>query len=257
MSMASRPPLRRRRRLPLVPLLVLLCLSPACAAGRVPVSVYYEALCPFCSAFVVNDLSRVFRDGISSIAELRLVPFGNGRVSADGTVTCQHGEDECQLNAIEACVIRIWPDAEQHFPFIQCVEHLALTRKWDAWQSCFHETGLAYQPAIDCYNSGYGRQVGEKLLDFLLSFCFQSSSTKLVLQYAAETNALQPPHWFVPWVVVNGKPLGDDYMNFEAYICSAYDGKLPKACKGKHLAIAQETKASRGDKVCPASKTIS
>ncbi|XP_008654524.1 gamma-interferon-responsive lysosomal thiol protein isoform X3 [Zea mays] len=231
MAMASRPPLHRRRRLPLVPLLVLLCLSPGCAAGRVPVSVYYETLCPFCSAFVVNDLSRIFRDGIFSIADLRLVPFGNGRVSADGTVTCQHGEDECQLNAIEACVIRIWPDAEQHFPFIQCVEHLALTRKWDAWQSCFHETGLAYQPAIDCYNSGYGRQ--------------------LVLQYAAETNALQPPHRFVPWVVVNGKPLGDrlqDYMNFEAYICSAYDGKLPKACKGKHLAIAQETKASRGDK---------
>jgi interferon gamma-inducible protein 30 len=106
---------------------------------------------------------------------------------------------------------------------------------------------------------------------------------QFVLQYAAETNALQPPHQFVPWVVVNGKPLGDvrcaflflwievvsciqkssliyrlqDYMNFEAYICSAYDGKLPEACKGKHLAIAQETKASRGDKVCPASKTIS
>ncbi|KAG0539984.1 hypothetical protein BDA96_03G369500 [Sorghum bicolor] len=215
------PPLR------LLPL-VLLCLSPACAAGRVPVSVYYETLCPFCSAFVVNDLSRVFRNGISSIADLRLVPFGNGRVSADGTITCQHGEEECQLNAIEACVIRIWPDAEQHFPFIQCVEHLALTRKWDAWQACFQETGLPYQPAIDCYNSGYGRQ--------------------LVLQYAAETNALQPPHQFVPWVVVNGKPLGDDYMNFEAYICSAYDGKLPEACKGKHLAIAQETKASRGDK---------
>jgi hypothetical protein len=46
-------------------------------------------LCPFCSAFVVNDLSRVFRDGISSIDELWLVPFGNGRVSADRTVTCQ------------------------------------------------------------------------------------------------------------------------------------------------------------------------
>ncbi|WVZ68337.1 hypothetical protein U9M48_017293 [Paspalum notatum var. saurae] len=233
--MASTPPPPRLLRL--LPFVVLLGLSPPCAAERVPVSVYYETLCPFCSAFVVNDLARIFRDGVSSIADLRLVPFGNGRVSADGTITCQHGEDECRLNAIEACVIRLWPNAEQHFPFIHCVEHLTLTRKWDAWQSCFQETGLAYQPVIDCYNSGYGRQ--------------------LLLQNAAETNALRPPHQFVPWVVVNGKPLGDDYMNFEAYICSTYDGKLPEACKGKHLAIAQETKASRGDKVCPASKTIS
>ncbi|PAN27773.1 hypothetical protein GQ55_5G107400 [Panicum hallii var. hallii] len=214
----------------LIPL-VLLCLSPACAAGRVPVSVYYETLCPFCSAFVVNDLSRIFHDGVSSIADLRLVPFGNGRVSADGSISCQHGEGECQLNAIEACVIRLWPNAEQHFPFVQCVEHLALTRKWDAWQSCFQETGLASQPVIDCYNSGYGRQ--------------------LELQNAAETNSLQPPHQFVPWVVVNGKPLGEDYMNFEAYICSVYDGKLPEACKGKHLAIAQHTEASGGEKRNP------
>nr|CAB3474688.1 unnamed protein product [Digitaria exilis] len=95
---------------------------------------------------------------------------------------------------------------EQHFPFIHCVEHLALTRKWDTWQSCFQETGLASQPVIDCYNSGYGRQ---------------------------------------------------DYMNFEAYICSVYDGELPQACKGKHLAIAQHTKASGGDKVCLVSKIIS
>lgn len=48
-----------------------------------------------------------------------------------------------------------------------------------------------------------------------------------------------------------------DYMNFEAYICSVYDGKLPEVCKGKHLAIAQHTKASGGDKVCPVSKIIS
>ncbi|RLM94209.1 gamma-interferon-inducible lysosomal thiol reductase-like isoform X2 [Panicum miliaceum] len=249
----------------LVPL-VLLCLSPACAAGRVPVSVYYETLCPFCSAFVVNDLARIFHDGVSSIADLRLVPFGNGRVSADGSISCQHGEGECQLNAIEACVIRLWPNAvlpismnrehtislnkEQHFPFVQCVEHLALTRKWDAWQSCFQETGLASQPVIDCYNSGYGRQnIRIPSLSFRNLTSNQTGITQLELQNAAETNALQPPHQFVPWVVVNGKPLGEDYMNFEAYICSVYDGKLPEACKGKHLAIAQHTEASGGEKI--------
>jgi hypothetical protein len=51
-------------------------------------------------------------------------------------------------------------------------------------------------------------------------------------------------------------PFFKDYTKFEAYICSAYDGELPVACRGKHLAITQHTKASGGDKVCLVSRTV-
>ena len=41
---------------------------------------------------------------------------------------------------------------------------------------------------------------------------------------AAETGALHPPHTYVPWLVVNGVPLGEDDTNLYKYICVALSG---------------------------------
>ncbi|XVF55038.1 hypothetical protein PTKIN_Ptkin06aG0004400 [Pterospermum kingtungense] len=182
-----------------------------CHAQNVTLSVYYETLCPYCADFIVNHLVKLFDEGLSSIVNLRLVPWGNSVMQPDGTFLCQHGPGECLLNSVLACTIIIYPDVKWHFSFILCVERLTLQNKSNEWVNCFDMTGLGTVP-IDCYKSGYGN-VLEK-------------------QYAAETAQLNPPHKFVPWVLVNGQPLQEDFKNFVSYVCKAYRGeKVPEACQ--------------------------
>ncbi|CAL9224982.1 unnamed protein product [Arabidopsis halleri] len=77
-------------------------------SGKVKLNLYYESLCPGCQEFIVDDLEyiNIFDYDLYTITHLKLVPFGNAKLSDNLTVTCQ----ECKLNAFEACAIRTWPD---------------------------------------------------------------------------------------------------------------------------------------------------
>ncbi|GAA0171064.1 reductase [Lithospermum erythrorhizon] len=154
---------------------------------KVSLELYYESLCPYSAAFIVEHLAKIFDNGIIDIADLNLVPWGNAKLQTNNTFKCQHGEYECLLNTVEACAIDAWPDVNEHFPFIYCVENLVYQGKYLQWETCFKTLGLDDKPIADCVESEKGLQ--------------------LDLKYAAETTALQPPHTYVPWVVVDGQPL--------------------------------------------------
>jgi len=95
----------------------------------------------------------------------------------------------------------------------------------------FEKLNLDPKPVSDCYSSGYG--------------------DKLELRYAAETNALQPRHTYVPWVVVNGEPLYDGYYEFESYICKAYKGtKVPEACSQLSIRSIRKERENQIHPVC-------
>ncbi|XVE58982.1 hypothetical protein DITRI_Ditri05aG0007400 [Diplodiscus trichospermus] len=182
-------------------------------SDKVSLALYYESLCPYSANFIVNYLAKLFEDDLISIVDLRLVPWGNAKLKGNDTFSCQHGPGECLLNTVEACAIHAWPQLNDHFPFIYCVEALVFEGKYLEWESCFEKLRLDSKPITDCYGSGLGQ--------------------KLELQYAAETNALEPPHTYVPWVVVDDQPLYEDYENFISYVCNAYKGAaVPKACNG-------------------------
>ncbi|KAM6574144.1 hypothetical protein CsatA_022471 [Cannabis sativa] len=195
-------------------LILFLCINPYGCMGsnnnKVQVSLYYESLCPYCANFIVNHLVKLFQNGLISTVDLRLVPWGNASPNPDGSISCQHGVDECLLNTIEACTITVYPDVNRHFRFIHCVERLSLQNRHNEWQNCFQISGLGTVP-IDCYNTGYGNVIEHR--------------------YGNETAMLKPAHRFVPWVIVNNKPIQEDYINFMAYICKAYkETSKPEAC---------------------------
>ncbi|XP_044493148.1 gamma-interferon-responsive lysosomal thiol protein-like [Mangifera indica] len=213
---------------------LLICQS---CGQNVTLSVYYETLCPYCADFIVNHLVKLFQNGIISIVDLRLIPWGNAFLQPDGTFICQHGPGECFLNTIEACTISIYPDVVSHFTFIHCVERLSLEKRQAEWMECLKTTRLGDVP-INCYRNGSG-----KLLE---------------QTYATETAQLNPPHRFVPWVIVNDQSLQEDYMNFISYVCRAYKGtQVPEACRSLPLKSSALENAESTSSVCYAGEVKS
>ena len=44
------------------------------------------------------------------------------------------------------------------------------------------------------------------------------------MEAAAATEALDPPHIYVPWVTVNGIAVGQGYQFLLTFVCAAYTG---------------------------------
>ncbi|KAL1226420.1 Gamma-interferon-responsive lysosomal thiol protein [Cardamine amara subsp. amara] len=200
--------------------LLLFTFSDNLVAGqsdKVQLNVYYDSLCSDCQDFIVNYLVEFFDSDLFTITNVTFVPFGNDELSDNQTVTCQHGEYECQLNEYEACIIRTVPDPKLQYSFIRCIENY--TTNWPS--SCFNGSAADKQAVIsdNCYYSDLGR--------------------KLILGYANQTLSLNPKPDFVPWITVNGDPFYSHRIDdLVATVCTAYKGtaSLPTQCSSTALA---------------------
>ncbi|KAI7749061.1 hypothetical protein M8C21_033840 [Ambrosia artemisiifolia] len=198
---------------------------------KVKVSLYYEALCPYCSNFIVNQLGKaLFQWNLISIVDLKMVPWGNTQFAPNNDWICQHGPDECVIDIVEACAIDLLPQPGLRFKLIECIEDLNLQGRHAEWKSCMNTLKIYPNPIMDCYQSRKG--------------------VDLELQFADETLKLNPPHRFVPWVLVNNHPLQEDYQNFLAYICKAYKGGSKIQACAQHVLDTNSFKEANSSGVC-------
>lgn len=117
---------------------------------------------------------------------------------------------------------------DEWFPFVSCVEDAARSGAptLNVSTACAAQTGLDAEAIAGCYSGSRG--------------------TQLQLTAYYETMRLQPPHQWVPWVVVNGQPIYDDVENLATYVCVAYGNQpdKPAACSAVPAPERQQAAAA-------------
>ncbi|XP_032567618.1 gamma-interferon-inducible lysosomal thiol reductase [Chiroxiphia lanceolata] len=190
---------------------------PRPAAAPVELSLYYESLCPACREFLVLKLFPTWLLLPSEMLNITLVPYGNAQernISGKWDFQCQHGPEECLGNMIEACLMHEAKNFSTYFPIIFCLESgSSVTKNLEA---CLQ----IYAPELDRDH---------------IAACMQGDTgMALMHQNAQLTEALDPPHQFVPWIVINGKHTDELQAQAEAsllgLVCHLYQGEKPEVC---------------------------
>lgn len=188
---------------------------------KINIELYYESQCPGCREMLTTSFKEAFgKEGFLDMATVTLVPYGNAQETenADGTYEfkCQHGPSECIYNTIEACALAKIKCPIMAFQFIDCIERNDESREpvqdyTKVAMTCAKLTELSDSTIVaikECATGPEGNQLEH--------------------QAAVMTDSLDPPHQFVPYVVVNGEH-SDDVQNSISeslfdYVCNAYLG---------------------------------
>ncbi|KRW98244.1 Inosine/uridine-preferring nucleoside hydrolase domain [Pseudocohnilembus persalinus] len=186
---------------------------------------YYESLCPYCQVYMKTAWQEaVNTKDLLQLFSLDFYPYGNAKETKNGDrweFTCQHGSVECYGNQMETCLLsQQWDNEQDKLNSIICIEseHLTSNKDFDnALEKCASEYNYNVEKVKTCITS--------------------SSGNYLQHQVAIATNNLNPPHKWVPWLVVNGKYDEDVQDEVESdpvqYICqnSGDKAKNVAACE--------------------------
>jgi len=189
---------------------------------KVQVELYYESQCPGCRQLITTSFAAAYHtEGFLDMADITFIPYGNALETQndddDDTYSfeCQHGASECVYNLIETCAIHKLLEWTQ-FQFIKCIEQ--------------HDENRATDQDYESVALACGKSLGIEmsLMDEIKACVFSHEGNSYEHAMAVKTEALEPPHTYVPYVVVDGShtetiQTAVTTSLFE-YVCRTYQG---------------------------------
>ena len=196
-------------------------------SDKVQVELYYESQCPGCREMITTSFYDAYQqDGLLDMAVIIFIPYGNAQESSSSKnpnpdprpyhFKCQHGPSECIYNMIETCALDKIKCPSDQFEFLNCIENHDENRDID--QDYYD---IAFKCAIEA-------NLKDAVVEEIKICSTSQEGNELEHEMAIKTEALNPPHTYVPYVVVNG--VHDDDIQTDVtdslfdYICKTYTG---------------------------------
>ncbi|CAN7945408.1 unnamed protein product, partial [Ixodes hexagonus] len=159
----------------------------------IKLDVFYESLCPYSIDFITTQLWPTYLL-VGYLMDVNLVPFGNAfeeeHPDADNqdwtppkpVYSCQHGPDECFGNVVQSCAAQIFNDTMVTIAFVACMSTASEPAK--AGEGCANGVAHSWGKIERCATGSKGLELQAKM--------------------SKATWDLDPPHSYVPWILVNG-----------------------------------------------------
>jgi interferon gamma-inducible protein 30 len=204
------------------------------------VEIYYETQCPACLELLNVSLRQAFEDkNLSMRTEYNLYPFGNALMLAYSDVSegyhfwhdnttvggvrsigstvgksifvCQHDEQECLGNMIQACAIEVLGTASKYVPFTLCM------------------ASYGFDAGIELSSYACGEKLGVDM-DAVRECTLSRTGNILETKIGKMSDAI-PNRDHTPFVMINGVhfPNADD-GDLIASICASVTDPKPSLC---------------------------
>jgi len=223
-------------------LIALFVLIVGATAQKVPVSVYYESLCPDSQAFITEQLYPAMKSPIGKFVDLKLIPYGKSNYTTQGSdtiFTCHHGPNECFGNKIHSCAIehiQVNSYQNQHNR-----ESLTLEYVTCLMQSTKNFPDQLF-PGKRC-----AQQVGLENWEVIEACANQTEGSKLLQKNGELTTILNPPLTSVPTITFRHQQDETQALalvNFRSAVCKKMLSPLPHECTNLPNSATDKTATS-------------